>query len=109
MGITTRAEENDSLSDDLPDPPDSIPIAEFMTTDKYARHPLAKSRNPFTCGLTGKTYDWNTFIERQGFLARGIGKRLGWLPNEETEWDKVACIFSVNTVRFPARCPVPTL
>lgn len=82
------------------DPPDSIPIAEFMTSDKYARYPLAKSRNPFTCGLTGKTFDWNSFIERQNFLARAIGKRLGWLPNEETEWDKVACIFSVNTIDY---------
>lgn len=106
MGITPRAEENDNLSDDLPDPPDSIPIAEFMTTDKYSRYPLAKSRNPFTCGLTGKTFGWNAFIERKDFLARAIGKRLGWLPNEETEWDKVACIFSVNTVKITARCPV---
>lgn len=101
-----RKQHNDNLSDALPDPPDSIPIAEFMTTEKYARYPLAKSRNPFTCGLTGKTYDWKSFIERQDCLARAIGKRLGWLPNEETEWDKVACIFSVNTVKLVARCPV---
>lgn len=80
-----------------------------MTTDKYARYPLAKSRNPFTCGLTGKTFDWNSVIERRDFLAQAIGKRLGWLPNEETEWDKVACIFSVNTViLLPAVLCYPT-
>lgn len=88
-------------SDPLADPPDSIPISEFMTTEKYGRHPIAKSRNPFTCGLTGKTYTLGETIERREQLARSIGKRLGWLPNEETEWDKVACMFSFNTVRKP--------
>lgn len=101
-----RLRRTTTPSDNLPDPPDSIPIAEFMTTDKYARYPLAKSRNPFTCGLTGKTFGWNSVIERRDFLAQAIGKRLGWLPNEETEWDKVACIFSVNTVKITARCLV---
>lgn len=70
-----------------------------MTTEKYGRYPIAKSRNPFTCGLTGKTFTLNESIERRESLARAIGKRLGWLPNEETEWDKVACMFSFNTVR----------
>lgn len=98
-----RRDDKDKPSDGLPDPPDSIPIGEFMTTDKYARYPLAKSRNPFTCGLTGKTFGWNSVIERQDLLARAIGKRLGWLANEETEWDKVACIFSVNTVKITTR------
>lgn len=69
-----------------------------MTSPQYGRFPLEKSRNPFTCGLTGKTYSYDEFNSRRDALARSIGKRLGWQPNEETEWDKVACIFSFNTV-----------
>ena len=38
------------------DPPDSITIGEFMRNEAYGRHPVAKSGNPYTCGLTGKTY-----------------------------------------------------
>lgn len=73
-----------------------------MTTDKYGRCPIARSRNPFTCGLTGKTFTVPELNERRDSLARAIGKRLGWSPNEETEWDKVACMFSFNTVRHGA-------
>lgn len=69
-----------------------------MTNPKHGRHPLEKSRNPFTCGLTGKTFTVTQASSRREALARAIGKRLGWLPNDETEWDKVACIFSFNTV-----------
>lgn len=89
--------------DSRPDPPDSIRISEFVNSPNYGRHPLDKSRNPFTCGLTGKTYTYSQAIQRQDALARAISKRLGWLPNEETEWDKVACIFSLNSVRTRAQ------
>lgn len=71
-----------------------------MTNPSYAQQPVAKSRNPFTCGLTGKTFSLAEATVRRESLARAIGKRLGWLPNEETEWDKVACMFSFNTVRI---------
>lgn len=69
-----------------------------MTSPHHGRHPVAKSRNPFTCGLTGKTFTHDEFNQRREALARAVAKRMGWQPNEETEWDKVACIFSVNTV-----------
>ena len=70
-----------------------------MNNDIYGRQPpLAKARNPFTCGLTGRTYTRPQMTERVDFLARALGKRTGWKPNEGTAWDKVACVFSLNTV-----------
>lgn len=36
-------------------------------------------------------------------MARAISKRLGFLPNEGTEWHKVVCLFSLNTVRRDAK------
>lgn len=85
------------------DPPDSIPISEFMLSDKYGRHPLQHSRPPFTCGLTGAEYSALEVRERVNALARGLSKELGWLPNKGTEWDKVIGVFSVNTVRLSSR------
>ena len=89
---------NTSAHSSYIDPPDSIPIAEFMSNEKYGRHPIAKSRNPFTCGLTGKTFTVRESIERREHLARAISKRMGWFPNEGTPWDKVIAVFSFNTV-----------
>lgn len=80
------------------DPPDSIPICEFMLNEKYGRHPLSKSKPPFTCGLTGAGYSAGEVRERVDQLARALSKELSWKPNEGTEWDKVAGVFSVNTV-----------
>ncbi|KAL7770438.1 hypothetical protein CFE70_000372 [Pyrenophora teres f. teres 0-1] len=80
------------------DPPDSIPISEFMLNDVYGRHPLGYSRNPFTCGLTGKTYTALEVNERVDYLARGLAKELGFDPNKGSEWDKVIAVFSVNTI-----------
>lgn len=97
------------LTDQLPDPPDHITIADFLTTPNHGRHPVAESRNPFTCGLTGKTFTLGEANDRRESLARALGKRLGWLPNEETEWDKVACMFSFNTVRMHAWHGAPPL
>lgn len=53
------------VSDRFSDPPDSITISDFMTTDKYGRCPIARSRNPFTCGLTGKTFTVPELNERR--------------------------------------------
>ncbi|PSR76247.1 hypothetical protein BD289DRAFT_446911 [Coniella lustricola] len=82
------------------DPPDNIPLYEFIANDKYGRHPVVKSRNPFTCGLTDKTRTYSQIASRREALARAISKRLGWQPNEETEWDKVACMFSFNSIDY---------
>jgi len=82
------------------DPPDSIPISEFMLEDRYGRYALAKSRPFFVCGLTGKKITGAEVKERVDLLARGLANELGWSPNEGTEWDKVCGVFSVNTVSF---------
>lgn len=80
------------------DPPDSIPISEFMFNEKYGRHPLAQSKPPFTCGLDGTEYSAIEVRERVDKLARALSQELGWTVNQGTEWDKVAGIFSVNTI-----------
>ncbi|KAF9772182.1 hypothetical protein IL306_010129 [Fusarium sp. DS 682] len=79
------------------DPPDSIPIAEFMKNEAYGRQPIAKSRHPFTCGITGRSYSAPELFERSESFARALAKRLQWQPNEGTSWDKVLAIFSLNT------------
>jgi hypothetical protein len=80
------------------DPPDSIPICDFMLDERYGRHPLGYSNDPFSCGLTGKTYSSLEVKERVDWLARGLAKELGFHPNQGSEWDKVIAVFSVNTV-----------
>ena len=72
-----------------------------MLDEKHGRHPFKDSLNPFTCGLSGKTYSGKQMVERTDALARGLAKELGWQPNEGTEWDKVAGIFALNTVLPP--------
>ena len=81
------------------DPPDSIPICDFILNENYGRHPLGYSHAPFTCGLSGKSYSALEVKERVDYLARGLAKELGWQPNAGSEWDKVIAVFSVNTVR----------
>ena len=80
------------------DPPDTISIADFILSDEYRPVPLSKSRNPFTCGLTGKTFTVQQVKERVDALARGLLKELGWEVNKGTEWDKVVGVFAPNTV-----------
>ena len=82
----------------LPPIPDNIPISEFVTNEAYGRHPLRHSRDPFTCGLTGKSYSASQVVDRVDHLSRGLAKELGWEPNKGSEWDKVLGIFSLNTV-----------
>ncbi|TVY37545.1 Acyl-CoA ligase, partial [Lachnellula subtilissima] len=86
------------LTSDNLDPPDSIPISEFMLDEKHGRWPLKSSRNPFTCGISGRTYTAAEQVDRVELLARSLSKVLGWQPNKGTEWDKVVAIFALNTV-----------
>ncbi|RNJ56659.1 hypothetical protein D7B24_007023 [Verticillium nonalfalfae] len=67
---------------------------------KYGRYAGAKSRNPYTCGLTGKTYTIPEVRQRVDHLSRAIGKKLDFAPNEGTEWDKVVALFSLNTIDY---------
>jgi hypothetical protein len=80
------------------DPPDSITIGEFWYNEKYGRLPLDKSRNPFTCGISNKTYTNAEMKERSELLARSLAKRMGWRANEDTPWDKVVGVFAFNSV-----------
>lgn len=79
--------------------PDDIPICEFMLNEKYGRVPHAQSRDPYTCGLTGKTCRSREIVDRVDHIARGLAKEFGWAPNQGTEFDKTLAVFSVNTVR----------
>ena len=81
------------------DPPDSISIEKFMLDENYGRYPLGYSKDPFTCGLSGRSYSALEYKERVDFLARGLCKEFGFHPNQGTEWDKVIGVFAVNTVR----------
>ncbi|PGG98726.1 ribosome assembly protein SQT1 [Blastomyces parvus] len=87
-----------------PDIPDSIPISEFMLNERYGRHPLRDSYAPFVCGLSGKSYSAPEVKERVDVLARSLCKQLGWHPNEGPEYNRVACIFSVNTIDYLTLC-----
>ncbi|EMR85538.1 putative phenylacetyl- ligase protein [Botrytis cinerea BcDW1] len=69
--------------------PDDIPISQFMLNEKHGRKPFKSSRNPFTCGITGKTYTVSEQAQRVEHLARALSKELGWQPNAGTEWDKI--------------------
>ncbi|KAH6869190.1 hypothetical protein B0T10DRAFT_418880 [Thelonectria olida] len=82
------------------DPPDSISIPEFVNNEKYGRCPIARSRNPFTCSVTGKSFTASQMIEREEYLARAIAQNLGYDAHEGTEWDRVVALFSLNTIDY---------
>lgn len=78
-----------------------------MNNEKYGRHKLATSRNPYTCGITGETYTAAEVVQRTDHLSRAIGKKLRWVPSDNSKgwgrdamgWDRVVAMFSFNTVR----------
>lgn len=80
-------------------PPDSITIGEFLLTESYGRVPFKDSKDPFTCGLSGRTFSNDQQNDRVEALARALSHELGWQVNVGTEWDKVMGVFSLNTVR----------
>ncbi|EDN06280.1 hypothetical protein HCAG_02883 [Histoplasma mississippiense (nom. inval.)] len=88
----------------LPNPPDNIPLSEFMLNEKYGRHPLEDSYDPFVCALSGKSYSTVEVAKRVDVLARSLCKELGWHPNEGSEFSRVACIYSVNTIDYLTLC-----
>jgi hypothetical protein len=82
----------------LPLVPDDVPICDFILEERHGRCPLSYSSDPFTCGISGKTYSAQDVVDRVDFLARALAMELGWQPNQGTEWDKVIGVFSLNTV-----------
>ena len=69
-----------------------------MLNEEYGRQPFQHSLDPFTCGLSGTTYPCHEVRNRVTALAAGLSKELGFHPNKGNEWDKVICIYSLNTV-----------
>ncbi|KAH7305012.1 hypothetical protein B0I35DRAFT_147332 [Stachybotrys elegans] len=84
----------------LKDLPDSITIEEFVNNEAYGRRPFASSRNPYTCGLTGRTFSAADVARRTGYLARAIASHLGFNPSEGTPWDRVIAVYSLNTIDY---------
>ena len=80
------------------EPPDSIPICDFMLDEQWGRRPFAQSRSPFQCGISGLQYSIEEVRSRVGLLARALATELLWESNQGSEWEKVVGVFSVNTV-----------
>ncbi|KPM39357.1 hypothetical protein AK830_g7191 [Neonectria ditissima] len=90
-----------SWNPELPfDPPDSITIEDFVHSNKHGRRSKKDSRNPFTCGLTGKSFSSAEVDDRVSLLARIIAKKLDLKPNEGLPLDKIIAIHSVNTIDY---------
>ncbi|CAI6084219.1 unnamed protein product [Clonostachys chloroleuca] len=84
----------------LPEIPDSITVAEFISNDKYGRHPIKTSRRPFTCGMTGRSYTIEEVNERVNSLAKSLHAILKFDVEGGTEWDRVVAIYSLNTIDY---------
>lgn len=82
----------------LPLIPDDVAICDFMLDEKHGRFTCSNSKNPFTCGLSGKSYSWLEVTGRVDYLSRTLAKEFNWHPNRGTEWDKVAACFLLNTI-----------
>jgi len=75
-----------------------------MLNNEHRHAPLEKSKNPFTCGISGRTYTALEAKERVSFLARALSKDLGFEVNKGTEWDKVIGLYALNTVSYCTLC-----
>ena len=78
--------------------PDTVPICDFMLDEKHGRLPIAKSKEAYTCGLTGKSVSAQQQKDDVDKLSRALAKEFGWEVNEGSEYDKVAGVFALNTV-----------
>lgn len=87
-----------SWAGNLPYPPDDVAICDFMLNEKSGRLPFSNSRDPFTCGISGRTYSTARVAQRVEALARALAKEFGWHPNKGSEWEKVVAIYSFNSV-----------
>ena len=88
----------DKLFGQLGTIPDSIPISEFILNEQYGRMPHDNSRDPFTCGLSGKSYSSLEVMNRVDWIARALAREFGWTPEQGSEWDKTVAVFTFNTV-----------
>ena len=79
--------------------PDTVPIYDFMLDEQYGRRPISQSLDAYVCGISGRTVTAQQQKDSVGPLARALAKEFGWKVNEGTEYDKVAGVFALNTVR----------
>ncbi|KAG4272727.1 4-coumarate-CoA ligase 1 [Fusarium proliferatum] len=68
-------------------PPQNCSIEEFLLEEKYGRHAIQASLNPFTCGLTSQTRTTVEVKQLVTELAQGLGDKLGWhaIPSDQLE------------------------
>ena len=83
---------------ELPTIPDSVSIPDFMFDEQHGRRPLSDSRDPYTCGLTGKTYTTFQVKDRTENLAKVLAQELQWEVNSGSEFDKIAGVYCFNSV-----------
>jgi hypothetical protein len=87
----------------LPEVPDTVPMCDFMFDEQYGRAPFATSLDSYTSGVSGKSVRPLEQRDQVNFLARALARELEWNINEGSEYDKVACVFALNTVCYPTR------
>ncbi|GAB1737370.1 hypothetical protein NU219Hw_g1518t1 [Hortaea werneckii] len=80
--------------------PDSLSIGQFMQNEKLRPIPATQRRHPFTCGLTGVSYSHGDLFSRSEKLARSLAKAHGWNDTTSSPWEKVVCIFSLNSIDY---------
>ena len=86
---------------DVPLPPDDVSIPDFLfgpKSEEYGGVAKDKALNPFTDGLTGRTFTRKEYHNRYESLARALAAELGVEVNGESELDKVIGIYSYNSV-----------
>jgi hypothetical protein len=81
------------------EPPDTVPICDFFLDEQHGRRDLGGSLDPYTCGISGLSFTAIDQKQRTEHLARALAEELGWAVNQGTEFDKVAGVFTLNTVR----------
>jgi hypothetical protein len=60
-----------------PEIPDDVPICDFMLNEQHGRYPIADSLDPFTCGLSGRSFTAQQRKDRVTYLSRSLSKQLG--------------------------------
>lgn len=78
--------------------PDTVALPDFMMSNEHLPCPLERAKNPFTCGISGRTFTALEQKERVDILKRQLKKEMGWEVNQGSEWDKVVGIYAFNTV-----------
>jgi hypothetical protein len=75
-------EPTPALTPELPGIYD-LPLCDFTFNERYGRNPIAESRDPYICGLPGKSYNVTEQRDRIQYLARPLA--------QEMEWEIIQC------------------